>query len=75
MPTQADRARQAAQVAVGFYNLPFLVGAHWFIWQDVDSEERQANRGLFKANGEPWSELIAALTAAHKAMGPAVEPE
>jgi len=75
VPTQADRARQAAQVAVGFYNLPFLVGAHWFIWQDVDSEERQANRGLFKANGEPWSELIAALTAAHKAMGPAVEPE
>jgi hypothetical protein len=55
--------------------MPYLVGAHWFIWQDVDSEKRQANRGLFRSNGEPWSELIAALTAAHKAMGPAVEPE
>jgi hypothetical protein len=75
VPTQAERARQAAQVALDFYNLPFLVGAHWFIWRDVDSEKRQANRGLFRGNGEPWRQLDDALAAAHEAMGSAVKPE
>lgn len=75
VPTELDRARQAAQVALDFYNLPFLVGAHWFIWRDIDSEKRQANRGLFRSNGEPWSQLTDALAATHGAMGSAVQPE
>lgn len=65
VPTQTDRARQAACITVDFHNLPFLVGAHWYTWRDFDSEVRQANRGLVKASGEPWQELIDALTAAH----------
>jgi hypothetical protein len=59
--TQRDRSRQAAQVAIDFFNLPYVVGAHWFIWRDIDNETRQANRGLFQASGEPWDELQHAL--------------
>lgn len=59
--TQAQRARQAAQIQADLYNLPFVVGAHWFIWRDIDSPARQANRGLFRADGRPWPELTQAL--------------
>ncbi len=54
---QTQRARQAARFLADLYNLPFVIGAHWFTWSDYDSPTRQANRGLFKANGEPWREL------------------
>jgi hypothetical protein len=70
--TQTDRARQAACVTIDFYNLPFVVGAHWFIWYDFDSERRQANRGLFTAEGEPYLEVIDALASAHEKIGPGV---
>jgi len=69
VPTQTDRARQAACVTIDFYNLPFLVGAHWFIWRDFDSEERRANRGLFTADGRPYLKLIGALAGAHEKIG------
>jgi hypothetical protein len=59
--TQRERARQAARVLTDFYNLPYMVGAHWFIWRDIDNDKRQANRGLFKVSGEPWTELQDAL--------------
>ena len=55
--TQRDRANQAARVQADFYNLPFMLGAHFFIWRDFDSAVRQANRGIFKASGEPWREI------------------
>ncbi len=63
--TQQERARQAACVTAEFFNLPFLVGSHWFIWNDYDSPERYANRGLFKKNGDPWPELQEALRRIH----------
>jgi hypothetical protein len=69
VPTQTDRARQAACLTLDFYNLPFIIGAHWFIWYDFDSEDRRANRGLFKADGEPWVEVIDALAKAHDRIG------
>jgi hypothetical protein len=68
--TQTDRARQAAKVTADLYNMPFIIGSHWFIWRDFDSEERQANRGLFKAGGEPWTELQEALKAVHSRLSP-----
>lgn len=72
VPTQTDRARQAACVTIDFYNLPFVIGAHWFIWYDFDSEKRQANRGLFTVRGEPYIEVIDALARAHEQIGAAV---
>lgn len=68
METQALRARQAAQIAADLYNLPYVVGAHWFTWNDIDSAVRQANRGLFRANGQPWVELRDGLSALHARM-------
>jgi hypothetical protein len=64
--TQRERARQAARVSIDLFNMPFVVGAHWFIWKDIDNEKRQANRGLFQASGEPWVELQSALAGANR---------
>jgi len=58
---QTQRAAQAAHVAADHYNLPFLVGSHWFTLRDFNSEKRQANRGLYRSDGEPWPELIRSL--------------
>jgi len=64
--TQQERARQTAKLMIDFYNLPYVIGAHWFIWKDFDSEKRQANRGLFKASGEPWVELQKAIAKTNR---------
>ena len=58
---QAQRTAQAAHVAADHYNLPFLVGSHWFTLRDFNNEKRQANRGLYRSDGEPWPELIRSL--------------
>jgi hypothetical protein len=58
---QKERAAQAAQVAADHYNLPFVVGSHWFTLRDFDNEKRQANRGLYRSGGEPWPALMEAL--------------
>jgi len=58
---QTERAAQAAHVAADHYNLPFVVGSHWFTLRDFHNEKRQANRGLYRSDDEPWLELIQAL--------------
>ncbi len=47
--------------AADHYNLPFIVGSHWFTLRDIDNEKRQASRGLYRSNDEPWSDLVQAL--------------
>lgn len=65
VPTQAIRARQAARVTADYFNEPTIVGAHWFIYYDIDTEKREANRGLTRSDGRPWDALTAALTEVH----------
>jgi hypothetical protein len=60
------RARQAAQITADFFNEPQLVGAHWFIYGDFDSADREANRGLVRSDGQPWDELVRELKAVHR---------
>ncbi len=67
--TQTERARQAARIVIDYYNMPFVVGAHWFFWNDFDSDKRQANRGLFLTSGQPWIELQVALGRAAQLTG------
>lgn len=67
--TQQQRARQASAILAQFYDMPFVVGAHWFSWTDFDTKQRQANRGLFKANSEPWAELQASFKQLIASMG------
>jgi agarase len=69
LPTQAQRAHQAACVTLDFFNMPFVVGSHWFIWKDVVNERREANRGLFTHDGRPWREVADALRHVHQVMG------
>jgi len=69
LENQAQRAFQAVSVTVDFFNMPFVVGSHWFIWQDVVNEQREANRGLLKPDGTPWQEVADALAEVHGKMG------
>ena len=55
---QEIRANQAYHVTIDFYNIPYIVGAHWFIWKDIVSSRRNANRGLFRHDGTPYKELL-----------------
>ncbi len=71
--TQRDRANQTARVQADFYNLPFMLGAHFFIWRDFDSPVRQANRGIFKVSGEPWPEMQDALRQVNLRIQKALE--
>ncbi len=66
--TQQERASQAAQVLRDFYNLPFVVGAHWFTWRDIDKKKRRANRGLMTAQRQPWKELWKSLNDVHQEL-------
>ena len=64
--TQVQRARQAMHVGIDLYNLPFVIGAHWYTWKDFNTDSRRANRGLFRANGEPWRELIDSFSGTNR---------
>ena len=64
--SQTQRARQAAHIALDLYNLPFVVGSHWFTWQDIDTQNRRANRGLFTSDNQPWPELLDELQQVHR---------
>ncbi len=65
---QSRRAMQARRLSLDFYNLPFVVGAHWFTWQDIDTPDRRANRGLMRIDGKPWEVLVGQLRQAHAAI-------
>lgn len=58
MRTQQERAQQVAQVSADFYNMPFMVGAHWFSWGDFNHGTRQSNRGIFTWDGSAAYEEV-----------------
>ena len=60
-PGSSISEAQAAHVAADHYNLPFIVGSHLFTLRDINNEKRQANRGFYRSNDEPWPELMQAL--------------
>lgn len=68
VPTQDIRAAQAARIAGDYYNEPYMVGAHWFIYRDFDTEKREANRGLVRSDGTPYEALTKALTDFHASI-------
>jgi hypothetical protein len=72
--TQQQRAWHAANTAMDYYNLPYIVGLHWFIWYDFYNSERHANRGLYKYDGvTPWVELQDELTRVNNSIIEALE--
>lgn len=69
MNTQQERAQQIKQVAADFYNMPFMVGAHWFSWGDFKHATRQSNRGIFRNDGlTPYPEAQDALEKSNRQM-------
>ena len=74
VPTQTIRAQQAARITAEFFNEPYIVGAHWFIYSDFDSPQREANRGLVRSDGQPWEELVRELAAVHAKIDIHVRP-
>ncbi len=66
--TQTERAGQARRSTTDWYNLPFVVGTHWFKWNDYDDANRRANRGLADVDDIIYAELWSALTAGHAAL-------
>jgi len=62
---QRIQGSQAKHILADFFNHPSVVGAHWFTYFDPDSSIRQANRGLVRANGQPWQTLVGELTQMH----------
>lgn len=62
MRTQTERAMQVTQVSADFFNMPFMVGAHWFSWGDFQHKTRSSNRGIFHSDGvTPYTEVQDAL--------------
>jgi hypothetical protein len=74
VPTQDIRAAQAARIACDYYNEPYMVGAHWFIYRDFDTETREANRGLVRSDGTPYEALTTALTEFHASVADHISP-
>jgi len=70
--TQAQRAAGAAASAKLFAGVPEIVGTHWFQYYDypvggrADSEDY--NFGLVDIRGQPYEELVEALSAANRQL-------
>jgi hypothetical protein len=77
--TQADRARYYQHFALGAYEVPALVGFHYFKYMDDDADSVAldsaggANKGLYQADGSPWPELLAAAGAVNRQVYPLLD--
>jgi hypothetical protein len=70
--TQAQRAAGAAAAARNFAGIPELVGLHWFQYYDYPeggrTDREDYNFGLVDIHDRPYEALIAALSAANRAL-------
>lgn len=58
--TQARRAEAYEAFVTGAFNLPYMVGTHWFALYDYHGDEHglKGNYGLYDLDDRPWEELI-----------------
>ncbi len=77
--TQADRARYYQHFALAAYETPALVGFHYFKYMDDDADSVAldsaggANKGLYRADGSGWPELLEAARAVNRAVYPLID--
>lgn len=77
--TQADRARYYQHFALAAYATPALVGFHYFKYLDDDADSVAldsaggANKGLYRADGSPWPELLEAARAVNRQVYPLID--
>ena len=60
--TQEARAEHAARYAQQALSLPYIVGLHWFSWEDQPPQGRadgeDSNVGLLDIQGQPYRQLV-----------------
>jgi hypothetical protein len=60
--TQDERARYTARYARQALRLPYIVGLHWFSWEDQPPQGRadgeDSNVGLLDIHGQPYQDLF-----------------
>ena len=66
--TQENRARRIAMQAMGYANVPYIVGIRYFRWHDYDianaGDTRNANRGFYQYDSvTPYQTVIDRMTA------------
>lgn len=77
--TQTDRARYYQHFALAAFETPALVGFHYFKYLDDDADSVAldsaggANKGLYRADGTPWSELLEAARAVNRQVYPLID--
>jgi len=72
--TQLERAMQANKVTIDYYNLPYVVGTHWFTWDEFNDDHGKAsNRGLFRSDKQPWQALQDALRGVNARIAAATQ--
>ncbi|MBI5770178.1 MAG: hypothetical protein HZA93_20550 [Verrucomicrobia bacterium] len=77
--TQTDRARYYQHFALGAFDVPSLVGFHYFKYMDDGSESVAldsaggANKGLYQADGAPWTELQTAAREVNREAYPLID--
>lgn len=69
--TQRGRAQAYLSYVARLVSLPEAIGYHWFRWADEPREGRadgeNSNYGLVSLTDTPYSDLVAAVTAANRA--------
>ena len=77
--TQTDRARYYQHFALAAFEAPALVGFHYFKYLDDDADSVAldsaggANKGLYRADGSPWTELVEAAGAVNRQVYPLID--
>lgn len=77
--TQADRAKYYQHFVLAACETPTLVGFHYFKYMDDDSDSVAldsaggANKGIYRADGSPWTELQEAARAVNQQVYPLID--
>lgn len=73
VPTQRDRAERYGRYVSALMSRPYLVGMHWFQWNDEPERGRSfdgedSNYGLVDWQDQAYEELVAAAQKTHSAI-------
>ncbi|MFZ5829774.1 MAG: beta-galactosidase [Planctomycetota bacterium] len=72
LDTQAQRGDAYKKMVYSYYNLPYIVGAHWFRWSNGYTEggaPTPRNCGLVDDENRPYGEFIRYVEEANAAIG------
>jgi preprotein translocase subunit SecA len=71
LESQEERAKRYASQIAALFKEKWIIGAHWFRWQDHITETDQMNKGIVKTEAgqiTPYRELKSAIQSAHQVI-------